>query len=111
MALKKKEDQNVDALVLLRRGNKIQEKIWRQSLENRLKKRPSRDNPTSGSSPHTVTKPRHYYRCQEVLADSSLICLPEPDKYRGGCSRPKIGWRSGSLTEELEKGLKEMREF
>jgi hypothetical protein len=34
MKLKKKEDQSVDASVLLRRGNKIlTEQIWRQSVE------------------------------------------------------------------------------
>jgi hypothetical protein len=43
MKPKKKEDQNVDASVLLRSMNKLQEEIWRQSVEQRLKKRPSRD--------------------------------------------------------------------
>jgi hypothetical protein len=45
MKPKKKESQNVDASVPLRRVNKIQEEIWRQSVEQRLKKRPSRDCP------------------------------------------------------------------
>jgi hypothetical protein len=35
--------------------------------------RPSRDFPTWGSIPYTVTKPRHYCRCQQVLADRRLI--------------------------------------
>jgi hypothetical protein len=44
MKLKKKEDQSVGASVLLRRGNKIlKEEIQRQSVEQRLKERPSRD--------------------------------------------------------------------
>jgi hypothetical protein len=43
MKLKKKEDQNVDASVLLRRENK------RQSVQQRLKERLSRDCPTWGS--------------------------------------------------------------
>jgi deferrochelatase/peroxidase EfeB len=43
----KKKDQNVDASVLLRRvTNYSQEEIWRQSVEQRLKERPSRDCPT-----------------------------------------------------------------
>jgi hypothetical protein len=63
MKLKKKEDQSVDASVLLRRGNKIQEEIWR------LKERPSRDCPTWGSIPHTVAKPGRYCGCLEVLAE------------------------------------------
>jgi hypothetical protein len=33
----------------------------------------SRDFPTWGSIPYTVTKPRHYCGCQEVLAERSLI--------------------------------------
>ena len=44
---KKKKDQNVDASVLLRRvTNYSQEEIWRQSVEQRLKERPSRNCPT-----------------------------------------------------------------
>jgi hypothetical protein len=47
MKPKKKEDQNVDASVLLRRVYKYsQEEIWRKSVEQRLKERPSRDCPT-----------------------------------------------------------------
>ena len=30
---------------------------------------------TWGSIPHADTKPRHYYGCQEVLADSSMIWM------------------------------------
>jgi hypothetical protein len=38
MKLKKKEDQNVDTLILLKRGNKIpMKKLQRKSLEQRLK--------------------------------------------------------------------------
>ena len=51
-----------------------------------------------------------------MLADRSLIWLspgrlPEPDKYRGRCLQPKIGLSAGSVMEELEKGLKELRGF
>jgi hypothetical protein len=74
MKLKKKEDQSEDASVLLRRRTKYSWlEIWRQSVEQRLKERPSRDCPTLGSIPYTVTKPRHYCECEEVLADRSLI--------------------------------------
>jgi hypothetical protein len=58
MKLKKKEDQSVGALVLLRKGNKIlTEKM--QSVEQRLKERPSRDCSTWGSIPYAVTKTRN----------------------------------------------------
>ena len=60
MKLKKKEDQSVDASVLLRRGTKYSgEETWRQSVEQRLKERPSRDFPTWGI-PYTDMKPRDY---------------------------------------------------
>jgi hypothetical protein len=99
--LKKKEDQSVDTLVLLRRGNKYPwEEIQRQSVEPRLKEWPSRDCPTWGSIPYTVSKPRHYCGCQQVLADRSLIALsqealPVLDKYRGGCSQPITALSTG----------------
>jgi hypothetical protein len=37
--------------------------------------------------------------------------LPEPHQYRGGCSQPTIGLSVESLMEELEKGLKELKQF
>jgi hypothetical protein len=46
MKPKKKEDQNVDSSVLFRRVTKYsKEDIWRQSVEERLKERSSRDSP------------------------------------------------------------------
>jgi hypothetical protein len=75
MKLKKKEDQSVGASVLLRATKYSQEQIWRQSVEQRLKERPSRDCPTWASIPYRVTKPRHYCGCQQELADRSLIKL------------------------------------
>jgi hypothetical protein len=44
-------------------------------MEQRLKQRPSIDCPTWGSIPHADTKPIHGCRCQEILADKSLIQL------------------------------------
>jgi hypothetical protein len=51
------------------------EEIWRQSMEQRLNKRTFRDCPTWGNIPYIVTKCGHYFRCQEVHADRSLIQL------------------------------------
>ena len=49
MKLKKKEDQNVGALVFLRKGTKYsQEQLWRQSVGQRLKERPFRECLTWG---------------------------------------------------------------
>jgi hypothetical protein len=54
----KKENQSVGALILLRRGNKILTGgIWRKSVEQSPNERPSRDCPSWGSIPYTVTKP------------------------------------------------------
>jgi hypothetical protein len=36
--------------------------------------------------------------------------VPEPEKYRGRCLQPITGLNTGSLIEELEKGLKELKE-
>jgi hypothetical protein len=49
------------------------EEIQRQSLEQRLKEKPSSDCPTWGSIPYTVPECRHYCGCQQVLAGRSLI--------------------------------------
>jgi hypothetical protein len=71
--LKKKEDQSVDTKSFLEGGTKYPwEELQRQSVEQRVKDRPSRDCPTWGSIPYIVTKPRHYCGCQQVLADIAV---------------------------------------
>jgi hypothetical protein len=50
-----------------------QEEIFRQRVEQRLKKSPSRNFPTWESIPHTDTKLKYYCGCWEVLADRILI--------------------------------------
>jgi hypothetical protein len=72
MKLKKKEDQSVDASVLLRRWTTYsREEIWTQNVEQRLKERPSRDCPAWGSIPYTVTQPRSYCGFQEMLSEGA----------------------------------------
>ena len=41
----------------------------------------------------------------------SLEALPDPDKYRGGCSQPTIELNARSQMEELEKKLKDLTGF
>ena len=70
----KKEDQNVYALVLFRRVNKIvtggnMETKYGAETEGKAIQR----LPDLGSIPYTVTKPGSYCGCWEVLADKSLI--------------------------------------
>jgi hypothetical protein len=66
----KKEDQSMDASVLLRRENKISARVnVETNVEQKLKERPSGDCPTWESIPYRAANPRHYCGCQEVLAD------------------------------------------
>jgi hypothetical protein len=53
----KKENQNIDASVILRRMNKI---LTGGNVEKSLKERPSRDCPTWGSISYTATKLGRY---------------------------------------------------
>ena len=74
MKLKKKVVQNVDVSVLLKRGNKI---LMGRNME--AKCRAETDGKDIRRLPHLGicliyrTNPRHYCRCQEVLAERHLI--------------------------------------
>ena len=74
MKLKKKEEQIVDALVLLRRVTNI---LKRGNMDTKCGAESDGKAIQRllhlGSIPYTVTKPRHYCECQEVHADRSLI--------------------------------------
>ena len=74
MKLKKKENQSLDALVLLRRENKI---LIGRNMKTKCgaetEGKPIQRLPHLRIQPYTVTKHRHYCGCQEVLADRSLI--------------------------------------
>ena len=81
MKLKKKEDQSVDASVLLRRGNKIltggnMETKYGAETEGKAIQR----LPHLGIHPIYSHQPRHYCGCQKVLADRSLIQL-SPERF------------------------------
>ena len=70
----KKEDHNVDTLVLLRKENKIltggnMETKCGEETEGKIIQRLT----DLESISYTVTKPRHYCGCQEVLVDRSLV--------------------------------------
>jgi hypothetical protein len=74
MKLKKKEDQSVDTLILLRRRNKlpmagvIETKCGAETERMTIQRLPH-----LGIHSYTITKPRHYCRCQQEPADRSLI--------------------------------------
>ena len=67
MKLKKKEDQSVDASVLFRTKYSWEE-IWRQSVEQRLKERTSRD------CPHLGIYPIHSHQTQTLLWMPTSAC-------------------------------------
>ena len=74
MKLKKKEDQSVDTLILLRRGNKIpmggviEKKFGAVTEGMTIQKMPN-----LGIHPINNHQNRHYGRCQQEFADRSLI--------------------------------------
>ena len=74
MELKKKEDQSVNISVLLRRRNKIpmggdtETKFGAETERKAIQRLPH-----LGIYPTYSHQSRHYYGCQEVHADRSLI--------------------------------------
>ena len=70
----KKEDQSVDALGLLRKGNKI---LTGGNMETKCGAEPEGKAIQRllhlGFTPYTVTKSRHYCGYQQVLADRILV--------------------------------------
>jgi hypothetical protein len=73
MKLKKKEDESLDVSFLEGESKYPLEEVQRQSVQQKLKERPPRNCPNWISIPYTVTKPRHYCGCQQVLSDRGLI--------------------------------------
>ena len=86
--------------------------LQRQSTELWCKERPSRD------CPHLGIHPIYKHQTQTLLYMPESFCwqdpditlsykpIPMPDKYRSGCSWSSIGWNTGPLVKELEKGAK-----
>jgi hypothetical protein len=120
MKLKNKEDQSVDSLVLLRKGNKIPmggdtEKKCGAETEGRTIQR----------LPHLEIHPIHTYQTHpdtivdvnKCLLTGACYSCPLRDSasawhiFRGGWSQPAIGLRTRSPMEELEKGSKELKGF
>jgi hypothetical protein len=118
MKLKKKEDQSVDTLVLLRRGNKIpMEGVTETKYEAET------EGVTIQRLPHLRIHPIENHQTQTLLWMPTRACwqepgiavsweaLPVPDKYRSGCSQPSIGWSTGTPMKEVEKVPQELKRF
>ena len=101
--LKKKEDQSVDASVLLRRGNRILKGGHTGTNHGtKTEGKAIQRLPHLGIHPiYRHTKSRHYCRCQEVPPDRSLIelslerlCQSLRNTEANACSQP-LDWAQG----------------
>ena len=108
--IKKKEDQHVDTLFLLRIGNKIpMEGVTETKFGAETEGR------TIQRLPHPGIHPINNHQTQTLLhmparfcwqdTDIGVFCeaMPVPGKYRSGCSQSATGWNTGPPMEELEK--------
>jgi hypothetical protein len=96
----KKEDQSVDPSVLLRTKHSW-EQIWRQSVEQGLKERSSRDSSTWGCIPYTVTKPWHYWDAKKCLLKRAWYsCL-----LRGSARALQIQRKMLAANHRTERGV------
>jgi hypothetical protein len=111
MKLKKKKDQSVDTLSLLRMGNKIPmkgvtETKFGAEIEGRTIQRllhPEIHTIISHQTQTLLHMPARFYIAVSCEA------MPVPGKYRSGCSQLSIGWNTGTPMEELEKVPKELK--
>ena len=115
---KKKEEQSMDTLVLLRRGDKIPtegdtETKCGAETEGKPIQRP----------PHLVIHPIYSHKIQTLLLVPTRTCSLEldiavtweallvHDKYRVENSQPAIELNTGSPMDEIVKGPKELKGF
>ena len=112
----KKEDQPMNTLILLRRGNEIpMERVTETKCGAETERM------TIQKLPHPGIHPIYQHQIQILLWMPTSACwqepdiaaswetLPVPDKYRSGCSQSSIGLSTGSPMKELEKGVKSWR--
>ena len=116
MKLKKKEDQSVDASVLLRRGNEI---LTGGNMETKC--RVDTEGKAIQRLPHLGIHSIHSHQMKTLLWMPKSACwqdpdiavsweaLPEPDKYKQMLTANQLSMESPM--EELEKGLKELKGF
>jgi hypothetical protein len=98
MKLKKKENQSVDTLFLLRMGNKVPtegvtETKFRAKMEGKTIQRLPRPgiHPIYNHQTQTLLHMPERFCWQDP--DIALLCesMPMPGKYRSGCSQSSIG--------------------
>jgi hypothetical protein len=103
MKFKEKEDQSVDTLILLRRGNKM---LMNGGTETNCEA--ETEGMTIQRLSYLEFHPLYNHQTQTLLWMPRRACwqepdiavsweaLPVPDKYRSGCSQPSIGLSTGS---------------
>jgi len=103
----KKKDESMDATVLLRKGNKIltggntEKKHGAETEGKTIQRLPNMGiHSTSSQQTQSLLRMPRGACCQKPEKIVSWEALPEPDKYRGGCSQPCIGLRMGFSTED-----------
>jgi hypothetical protein len=116
MKLKKKEDQNVDTLLILRMGNKIHMEVVTET-----KFGAETEGRSIQRQPHLRIHPINCYQTQTLLHMPARLCrqdfdiavsfeaMPVSGKYKSQCSLSSIGDNTGPPMEELEKVLKELK--
>ena len=115
--IKKREDQSVDTLSLLRMGNKIpMEGVTETKFGAEMDRWTMQRLPHPGI--HTIIS----HQTQTLLhmparfcwksTDIAVSCeaMPVPCKYRSRCSQSSIEWDTGPPIGELEKVPKELKE-
>ena len=116
MKLKKKKDQSVDTLPLLRIGNKTpMERVTKTKFGAEMKVWTIQRLPHMGA--HSIIS----HQMQTLLHRPARFCWKDPDiavsceavpvpgKHRSGCPKSAIGWNTGPPMEELEKVPNELK--
>ena len=107
MKLKKKEDQSVDTLILLSRGNKM---TMERVTETKF--RAETEGMTIQRLPHLGIHPINNHQTQTLWQMPTKACcqgpaiavsceaMSVPGKCRSGCSQSSIGWNTGPPMKE-----------
>jgi hypothetical protein len=106
----------VDTSILLRRGNKIPMEgvtMFGAKKEGKTIKRLLHPwiHPIFSHQTKTLLHMPERFCLQDPDITPSCESMPMPEKYRSGCSQSSIGWNTGPLMKELEKGPKELNGF
>jgi hypothetical protein len=116
LKLKKKEDQSMDTLFLLRRGNKIpmegvtETKCEAETEGMSLQRLPNLEiHPINNHQNQTLSHMPARFCRQDPDKSISCEAMPVPGNYRRGCLQSSLGWNIGPPMKKLEKVPKELK--